>query len=355
MKPSSPQDQDSSRFVALTPCSDADADGKYTKALNFALEKDDIKNIALTGSYGAGKSSIIKTFEKKNHKYNFLNISLASFEQENTRTKENKIDDVLIERSILQQMFYGSQANNLPFSRFKRISYPELPLVKSALFILWLLSLVLLYQFGDLLLSLPPFSSLYFFSIFLISFALSVPIVLGADCYKAMFGFSFKKLSLINAEIEIENINDASILNKYIDEIIYFFQECKCNVVVIEDLDRFGSPEIFIKLREINKLINDNDKTSGKIKFIYALRDDMFANADRTKFFDFIIPILPIINSSNAFEVMKRRLNDKTIKKKFLQEISLYIYDMRLIQNTFNEFFIYQANVGSDKLDKTSY
>ena len=110
------------------------------------------------------------------------------------------------------------------------------------------------------------------------------PVILISDAYKALFGLSLKKISLTNAEIETGESPENSILNRHLDEIIYFFQQTKYDVVVIEDLDRFGNPEIFVKLREINKLINDNEKTR-EIKFLYALKDDMFAHKSRAKFF----------------------------------------------------------------------
>ena len=60
------------------------------------------------------------------------------------------------------------------------------------------------------------------------------------------------KLNLKEGEIEI--IEDNSIFNKHLDEILYFFQVTEYNVVIIEDLDRFGTPNIFLKLRELNQL-----------------------------------------------------------------------------------------------------
>src|SRR5690606_30541975 len=100
-----------------------------------------------------------------------------------------------------------------------------------------------------------------------------------------------------------------SILNHHLDEIIYFFEVTPYNVVIIEDLDRFQQTEIFTKLREINLLLNNSKKTKHKeIVFIYAVRDDMFTDKERTKFFDFIIPIIPVVNSSNS----SQKLLEKT-------------------------------------------
>ena len=57
--------------------------------------------------------------------------------------------------------------------------------------------------------------------------------------------------------------------------------------------------EIFTKLRELNNLINGSKQINRKVVFLYAIKDDMFQDKERTKFFDFIIPVIPVINSSN--------------------------------------------------------
>lgn len=356
------------RFVALTPTDNAESVEHYISALTYALGEDSIKNIALTGPYGSGKTSIIRTFEKK-CSYRFLNISLASFKEDSggNETADNA-QNIMVERSILQQMLYGADASKLPFSRFKRISTPDLPLIKSLLVVFWVVAAAYICLIRSQFISMEVFQELDWRNIFLIPFVLGIPAVLVSDIYKSSFGMSLKKISFKNAEIETGDVSETSILNKHLDEIIYFFRATKYDVVVIEDLDRFGSPEIFVKLREINKLINDNkkikdkiksffSKTGGNIKFLYALKDDMFDNKNRTKFFDFIIPVVPIINTSNSLDKMLERLSGEPFAEKidqqFLREVSLYIDDLRLMHNIFNEFTIYNAKLNSDSLDIT--
>ena len=117
-------------YQSLTPIDSADEDKTYSNAIEWALENSNtknIKNIALTGSYGSGKSSILKTFQKnnQNYEYKFLNISLATFKDEINDKPESKNDDELlrlIELSILQQIFYHVENNKIPDSRFKKIN-----------------------------------------------------------------------------------------------------------------------------------------------------------------------------------------------------------------------------------------
>lgn len=86
-------------FHSLSPKIDKESHKDYCNALEWAVlnrEKEDIRNIALTGSYGSGKSSILKTFEDRKIKdLEFLKISLATFKEERSRknTSLEKIQD----------------------------------------------------------------------------------------------------------------------------------------------------------------------------------------------------------------------------------------------------------------------
>ena len=53
-----------SDYKFLIPNDNAKDIDKYSEALNNAFDNKKVKNIAISGSYGAGKSSFIKTFEK---------------------------------------------------------------------------------------------------------------------------------------------------------------------------------------------------------------------------------------------------------------------------------------------------
>ena len=57
--------ENDARFVALNPTDEAEKVEQYIKALAYALRNEPIMNIALTGPYGSGKTSIIKTFAKE--------------------------------------------------------------------------------------------------------------------------------------------------------------------------------------------------------------------------------------------------------------------------------------------------
>ncbi|MGL5412953.1 YobI family P-loop NTPase [Cetobacterium sp.] len=78
------------------------------------------------------------------------------------------------------------------------------------------------------------------------------------------------------------------------------------------------------------------EEMKNNIKFLYLLKDDIFILKDRIKFFDFIIPIIPVMDNSNSYDKILELFDKeyrKELNKYFLQDISLYIDDMRLLKN----------------------
>jgi hypothetical protein len=349
-----------SKLVDLAPTDEADKAGVYSEAILYATNNAKVSNIALTGPYGSGKSSIIQSFLKK-YRRPALHISLASFVPE-ADSGGDKVSRQEIERSILQQILYGADANKLPLSRFKRIQSPGVwSFLKSLYIMLGILALWYVFHQREDIISgkfLIPFEPSNWFHLGIFLLAATFLWATLHHFYVASFGLSLKSISLKDVEIKPASDDQASILNRHLDEIVYFFQSTKYDLVIIEDLDRFNNADIFVTLREINSLVNENAGVKRTIRFLYALRDDMFVNTERTKFFEFIIPVIPIINTSNSIDMVLdqgRRLElDGRLERQFLREVSRYLNDLRLIRNIFNEYAIYVANLettGENLLD----
>ena len=66
----------------------------------------------------------------------------------------------------------------------------------------------------------------------------------------------FRKLNLQGNEIEIFEESDDSYFDKYLNEVLYLFENADADVIVFEDMDRFNANKIFERLREINTLAN---------------------------------------------------------------------------------------------------
>ena len=53
-------------FKKLTPLNNANI-SVYEKAINFVFDNPDVKNVAISGSYGSGKSSILESYKEKHY------------------------------------------------------------------------------------------------------------------------------------------------------------------------------------------------------------------------------------------------------------------------------------------------
>jgi|SRR5690606_18927331 len=76
----------------------------YLDKLKDTIETKGINNIALTGGYGSGKSTILKTFQHWNkNDFNFLNISLAAFNQSTVKENFKDLYEIKIENGKTQK------------------------------------------------------------------------------------------------------------------------------------------------------------------------------------------------------------------------------------------------------------
>lgn len=335
---------------------------KHSDLIKEAVDDKNIFNVALSGAYGSGKTSIIKTFKHKHSSLEYIDISLATFD-------EKLIDEkslLKLEYCILKQLFYKVSPEKVPQSRFKRIVNHKNTSVNAIFFFLWLLSIFYFLK-NKLLISLIQALGLSYYCAPLNAIFSAYAILgLGFIVYKLYdFIINFKMTKLKFSEAEVENKDDKATLNfeNEIDEILYFFERNPTHVVFIEDLDRFKNTEIFIKLREINFLINNYEpiKEKGKVTFIYAVLDNIFSQNERTKFFDLILPVVPIVNYTNSAKELLDRFKDEInlIKDeekrndfiKFIEKVSLYLTDMRVIISICNEYKVYKK-ILNEKIDE---
>lgn len=373
---------ETTKYQKLTPNTDIDLKG-YDKAFEFVFRNNDVKNIAISGPYGSGKSSLIESYKKNsNNKHSFMRISLAHFRgNENDETEEELPDDAemdspkkLSEEAVLEGKIINQLIHQVPSEKIEQTSFKVKNKINirdivsiAALIFLFVFSLVLILfstqladwtnSFSDgafkILLSsvFGRYNQLAAGMIVITASALFTFKLVKAQKYKNLF----KKINVNGNEIEIFENQEDSYFDKYLNEILYLFENVEHDVVVFEDLDRYDSVEIFERLHEINDLINIK-KADRPIRFFYLIRDDMFLNKDRTKFFDFIIPVVPVIDSSNSYAQLISFLKDGNVydglNDGFLQGLSLYIDDMRILKNICNEYIIYLSKINITELNK---
>lgn len=366
----------------LCPTDDAEFIGEYEKHLDDLLSnrRGRVLNIAITAPYSGGKSSFINTFIRTHPEYKYTQISLATFKEQKNRLGQdedsgNEFDDEdstsKIEKSIVQQLLYRTKSEEAANSRFRRIYPKKLGRLKlyeyTAPIAIWLSFALLAYffdyfSFKELIeaqwFEIDPSIGFYWF----LCFMAAVPILAARDAYSLLHNMNITHLNPFKGEVAFEQKNRDSIFNIYLEEIIYYFSHSKSDVVFFEDLDRFEREknEIFTKLKELNKLINDSEDVEQNVRFIYALKDDVFQGSVRTKFFDAIIPIIPIANRSNSYPKLRKLMQDAClidgVKDEFLRDVSVFLDDMRLLKNIVTEFGIYANTLRNclDNLDLTN-
>ncbi len=357
--------EDDLNYVDLAPIDNLPKKSEYFNALNIALKNDKVRNIAISGPYGSGKSSIIETYLKDNPKVNdiAINISIASFESEGNMNKNDAPSMELLEKSILKQLFYKVDYSKIPQSRYRKLHKIKKRKVFSYLFGIFLLPLFFVYIFApDIIKNMSDkiieagnkynIPSIISWLVFIIVILISILMVYKL-AFKLLSNAQIKEIKL-PADTKVESkVDPDTIFNKNLDEIMYFFEATDYSYVFFEDLDRFNNPVIFEKIRELNTLLNnyDNIRKRKIIKFIYAVRDNIFFNEDRTKFFDFIIPVIPVMNSTNSADVLIEKLrikdNDKQhdVSQEYILDVAPYITDMRVLHNICNEFILYRRTL----------
>lgn len=367
---------------------------RYEQELLKALRDDDVLNIALTGGYGAGKSSVLKTFLERYPAYPHAMVSLATFSKNDSvpslsppgarelptaeeaglpgdqgaadgasgRPVESDAQSTAnlinrIEETIVQQLLYAVPSRKLPKTRLKRIAQSSLwDIVFQACWISVLCVSVLTF-FTPKLAKLTDLNIGWLIKgLAFIPQWLAIGTTFGLGAYALFQALRFWSLFSIDGLTlkggKLEATNHGSVLHKNIDEIIYCFERSDIRVVVIEDLDRFDTQDIFFRLREINFIIRQSPQIKRPVHFIYAIRDELFTLTDKTKFFDLIIPVIPVINSENSREKMfellaKRKVNGQGLEvgltQPMVENVCYYIDDMRLIKNIVNEFDMYAS------------
>ncbi|MCI1024013.1 hypothetical protein HWD96_17450 [Pseudomonas putida] len=368
---------------------------RYERELLNGLRNDQVRNIAITGEYGAGKSSVLRTFVHRHPEFVYAFVSLATFGKDTeisgayelvtdtdvasgsprssessaksgkvSTPEENKAESDLvarIEETIVQQLLYAVPAKTLPKTRLKRIDQA------SGVKIWWktlcygsliLAGLRLYVPVAEKLPKIEPTWLLDWLLLIPSPLAVGVAAVgcihLLHTCLKLGSLFSIDGLTLKGGKLE--TTHHGSVLHKNIDEIIYCFERSSIDVVIIEDLDRFGIHDVFTRLREINFIIKQSPQVRRPVYFVYALRDEMFVVGEKTKFFDLIVPVIPVINSENSQDKMMELLNLRTFQSKPLGEhldrrlvetVCYYIDDLRLVKNIVNEFDMFSNILAS--------
>lgn len=352
--------------------------GVYVEILKRAIEKQpEVRNIALAGTYGTGKSSILREVSNQ-FPGRVIELSLLTLGAEPEPSAAGADSNPAaatttnrIQKEIVKQLLYQQRPSSAPESRFRRIArFGWLRELLIALAV-GLGSLVFLLALGIDVSVLPNLGlALAPIPIWLrtVSVYMAVPIAVGLGVLivrlLVLGRFGLEKINAGPATITLPP-RSSSYFDEYLDEIIYFFETNRTrDIVIIEDLDRFNDPRIFEALRSLNSLLNAASQLNARnIRFIYAVRDSVFerlgrddagektdearaelVRANRTKFFELVVPVVPFITHKNARDLMHELLADRghEISRDLIDLAARHVADMRLIHNIVNEYEVFK-------------
>lgn len=373
-------EKENPKFNSLTPKVLDKNNEIYTKALDFAFSNEDIKNIAITGIYGSGKSTVWNTYVNKSDKLrnkNIITVSLGKYEdniekinikseESESKDKDNEYEkigeDILdnenrVERQIINQILSQINAKDIPLSKYGFKSNKSCcTILFESLAIVGIVSSVFLWINRGNIVDNTGFSYICVLISCTIMLFLSLLYIFYRYFRENILRISKIKFRGAEADLGYNDKNDETVLDRDIKELVYLIKSSNSKIIVFEDLDRYDNIAIYTKLRELNFLLNKYSKTNDDgevIRFIYMIKDGIFKSKNRTKFFDYIIPIVPIVDSKNSENMILNLLGDlkSLIDKRLIFNISLYIDDMRLIKNIINEFIIYKDIINMKDLE----
>lgn len=298
-------------------------ESKKNPTLYQSEDLKEIKNIALMGPYGSGKSTILNALKDANPR-KYINVSMMEFsdevERNNKGTQNNKEEKIRkVEQSIIQQLIYQVSQKMIPYSKIKK----EYPSEKSSKFRICLLASFIVVMILFLIFRgwnhIIPFNIKSFGTwvafVALLFIAISRFCLLNSFFYYIHRNYQFTKI-ITKASTTIELDKYESVYNCFLDELIYFFKCTSYDTVIFEDIDRYNDLVFFSHLRELNTLLNNSQYLNKPITFIYAVREDIFIKQDNTNFLMQCLLLSPYLRLLVHCRYFKNFLKIKKLKIK---------------------------------------
>lgn len=280
---------DNYRIHPLGPVIEGDADSEYNVYKGFldvALSKPDVRNVAVTGNFGIGKSRFLHRYAE-GKKYLFVS-GCSFFEHE--EANENSV-----EYNLLYQLLLGCRQSGEWQRRIQKVCFLLTPLFLLGTVFFLTLAPTLGAYLRELTipgLNWPLYKATLSYWLHVLVYGLTF-VLLAADAVFLMRSNSLKlksiSLKLGGVEMAAEKAKEESPLYKNRDMLIQALVESANKIdrtVIFEDMDRLEEScciGLFTKLWELNKLVNLCMKKDKPIRFIYVIHDALFALASAKK------------------------------------------------------------------------
>ena len=367
--------------------------GRYVVRLLRAAYESDCSNIALSGPYGCGKSSILQEFSRVSRRSNkkVICISLSTLNPD--QIPESSELTGFLEREILGQLLYQGDSSKAYLSSVSGIHRDNwLRTLGASTLCGFLLVLTICFCIFVLDNSQDKLSSWTRYWAWALS-AERLPLTVGivglviaaSTCFVCLINYflpshiRIKSVSTGPASLTTET-KEPSFFNKYRDELVYYFEINQPDVVIFEDLDRFNNSYIYEELRNLNHIINCAPGIHRSVSFIYAVRESLFDEANyvetsinsndngallfgikgsmKTKLFDLLISVVPFMADYTAYDVALSVFSDQLnwigdnagaeVERfdELLRLAAPYLSDMRLLKSIRNDYLVLYEELG---------
>lgn len=320
-------------FYPLCCIDDLSPDDPYVSFLLHETEKyNNIRNIAIIGPYGSGKSSVAHTFirlkdKKYKHTLFFSQDTLSKYIKDKKDVSEDIKSGIYLEllkydtKSLLMEKYIKSITSNEFYLLLVKI-------------ILWCLVGVSTIACFLLLSFFTTLCSIFVWLVSVCFFLLSSLIVLSL---KVKYVKMIVKGKRSEFSTKLENNDDTTKILEEVKKhpsstenlLLYILKKNKIKYIVIEDMERLLDSEIktaefeentvinIIKeFKQLSDLISRSKIVKRNVVFVYGLNERCFNDSEkRSKYFDLILPVIPIANYTSASQAL---MDSELIKALFL-------------------------------------
>ena len=317
-----------------------------------------VKNIAVIGPYGSGKSSVVKSFiDSKiiNNKAIYFNLdTFNNYAKDGEITKDNIINIIyceLLKRNTSSVMLDKYFKRLFGYAKEKWLLFFYIVFSACVAFLgatfLWN-GLAEKWRFLSVIVGIAFFSLALFIYLFIASCRAKA--YFKSKNFEVAFEWENKQTSIVKeAEGHPGLVENAVIKQLKKDRIRY---------IVFEDVDRLKDKEYvgFIeRIKCFNDLLNQSKEFKWprkRIVFFYEIKDDCFVDSEkRTKYFDLIVPVVSYANFVNAADsILQDRFVRKFIDKNAVIDLSTFLLDQRQVNDVLTEFFVKRQTTRSELL-----
>lgn len=376
---------------------------EYLHKIHAAIKDKYVYNISITGNYGTGKSSIIRSYLYKYFRFKrkYIMINIASYfdyeeinemqeqtENQNNTSAESYSNELQsqtlnsikkdsnnfrkldkneiklvnnIEEAILRQILFRNSSEYLPNSEIRRVdrklhqtfNLGTILYVIYYLLIIFIISSPITEQwiksFIELLPKMKSSTSNIIMLILGIAFIISLFNVIYMTVSMLYYGSKSLKIKVSGNEFTFNTKNTLAFAKNLREIILFFAYNRRYSLVIFEDIDRFPEDvtlKLVEELKQLNNIINNSESVRQRVKFVYSFKDGIFSKVeDKSKFYDYNISIMPVSTFYNSKDILNQLFQEANIKQepneKLKDILTDYIIDVRTYITIVNDYDIF--------------